>query len=104
MLIIFSSQATAQVMMLDDLATRLLAILGRQLETRGIITVEQLPAAIKALENAIAQDDQPSAEKNNAEPEETSSNEHLRLAQRAFPLLNMLRRAEEKNKPVVWGI
>ena len=103
MLIIFSSQATAQVMMLDDLAKQLLAILGSQLETRGIMTVEQLPAAIQALEKAIAQDNQASEEKKEAE-EDRPSNEHLGLAQRAFPLLDMLRRALEKNKPVVWGI
>ncbi len=103
MLIIFSSQAAAQVMMLDDLAKHLLAILGRQLETRGIITVEQLPAAIQALEKAIVLDNQASEENKNEE-EEIPSNERLRLAQRAFPLLDMLRRAAKKNKPVTWGV
>ncbi len=104
MLIIFSSQATAKVIMLDDLAKLLLAILGRQLETRGIITVEQLPAAIKALENAIAEDNQSFEEKSDQEQDGTPSSEHLRLAQRAFPLLDMLRRAVKKNKPVIWGV
>ncbi|MCC7006673.1 MAG: DUF1840 domain-containing protein [Ottowia sp.] len=114
MLIIFRSKASADVVMLDDLATRLLAIVGRSLSPRGIFLVEELASAIAQLEAAIKVDvkqvhDQESTEEraavNRHDVERADyAVERLHLGQRAFPFLDMLRQAENKKEPVTWGV
>ena len=52
----FRSKAGPDVIMLADLTQRIFDILGRTLEPRGILTEEQLPALITALETAILLD------------------------------------------------
>jgi len=54
MLYRFKSQASADVIMLEGNARQLLDIVGKSPSARGVITVEQMPAAISALEAAVA--------------------------------------------------
>lgn len=49
----FKSQAAADVIMLQINAEQMLAIVGKTPSPQGIITVEQIPAAIAALEAAV---------------------------------------------------
>ncbi|WP_019043618.1 DUF1840 family protein, partial [Comamonas testosteroni] len=52
----FKSRATADLIMLDANGRKLLEIIGKSPdEVHGIITVEQIPAAIAALEAAAAE-------------------------------------------------
>ena len=53
-MIVFRSDAAADIMMFDDVARRMMDIMGREFSTRGILTVEQLPEAIARLRAAIA--------------------------------------------------
>lgn len=106
MLVTFRSKAAANVMMLKDLAGRLLGILGRELMSEGIFTVEQIPFAIRQLECAIA-DEQVKLRADYQNPPEAPTEaateaEYPSLAQRAFPLLDMLRRAARTGEPVIW--
>ena len=48
-MIVFRSDAAADIMMFDDVARRMMDIMGREFSTRGILTVEQLPEAIARL-------------------------------------------------------
>jgi len=52
----FRSKAGPDVIMMADLTKRIFDILGRPLESRGILMVEQLPALITTLETAILKD------------------------------------------------
>ena len=52
----FRSKAGPDVIMLADLTQRIFNILDRPLEPRGILTMEQLPPLITALETAILRD------------------------------------------------
>ena len=102
MLIIFRSKASADVVMLDDLATRLLDIVGRSLTPRGIFLVEELASAIAQLEAAIKVDvkqahDQESAQERaavNMHDVERADDaiERLHLGQRAFPFLGVVQK------------
>ncbi|MBI4998875.1 MAG: DUF1840 family protein, partial [Rhodocyclales bacterium] len=40
-MIVFRSDAAADIMMFDDVAKRMMEIIGREFSTRGIITIEQ---------------------------------------------------------------
>jgi hypothetical protein len=101
----FRSKAGPDVIMLADLTKRIFDILGRPLEPRGILTQEQLPALITALETAILNDLE---ERKKASENKDSESEKPKLAdrlgQRAYPFLELMKQARAKNEPVMWGV
>ena len=91
--------------MLADLTQRIFDILGRSLEPRGILTKEQLPTLITALETAILQDLEERSKANNPANEKTEKPKLAdRLGQRAYPFLELMKQAKAKNEPVMWGV
>ncbi|HZV55898.1 MAG TPA: DUF1840 domain-containing protein [Rhodocyclaceae bacterium] len=107
-MIIFRSDAAADIMMFDDVAKRMMAIMGKEYAPRGIITVEQLPEAIARLKAAIAEDRARHAgEYDTPETEETpggGQRAYVGLAQRAVPLMELLEYSLKDEKPVLWGV
>lgn len=101
----FRSKAGPDVIMLADLSQRIFDILGRPLEPRGILTVEQLPSLIISLETAILKDLEERA-KSNSTDQENSEKPKLadRLGQRAYPFLDLMKQAKAKDEPVMWGV
>jgi hypothetical protein len=97
----FRSKAGPDVIMLADLSQRIFDILGRQLEPRGILTVEQLPSLITALETAILKDLE-----ERSEAEDVGEKPKLadRLGQRAYPFLELMKQGKAKGEPVMWGV
>ena len=101
----FRSKAGPDVIMLADLTQRIFDILGRSLEPRGILTKEQLPTLITALETAILQDLEKRSKANNPANEKTEKPKLAdRLGQRAYPFLELMKQAKAKNEPVMWGV
>jgi hypothetical protein len=101
----FRSKAGPDVIMLADLTQRIFEILGRPLEPRGILTVEQLPALIIALETAILKDLEDRAKSNTADQENIEKPKLAdRLGQRAYPFLELMKQAKAKGEPVMWGV
>ena len=107
MLYRFKSQASADVVMLETNARQLLDIIGKTAGSAGVITVDQMPGAISALEAAVALEahsarhnhDAHAAEDHDAEAEA----QHVGLHQRATPLLHMLKESLGEQKDIVWG-
>lgn len=112
MLVVFKSAATADVIMFGEVAKKLIEILGKDPdEPKGIVTVEQLPDAITRLRTAIDEDklrqrlgDDPDREEKEAEEGKVGMAAPVNLAQRAWPLLEMLEYSQKEGKPVVWGV
>jgi hypothetical protein len=105
----FKSQATADVILLESSAQQVLRIIGKEPGPRGIITVEQIPAAIAALRAAVAQHeahpDMVETLGDVAEGGEHSHNDgNVTLRQRVVPFIDMLQRSAAENKDVVWGV
>ena len=101
----FRSKAGPDVIMLADLTQRIFEILGRPLEPRGILTVEQLPTLIIALETAILKDLEDRAKSNTADQENTEKPKLAdRLGQRAYPFLELMKQSKAKEEPVMWGV
>ena len=106
MLVTFKSAASGNLVMFERNGKEILPLLCKNPEeARGIVTVEQLPAAIAALRTAIAADKvrqtgQP-ADKNDAE---SGVDRKINLSQRALPLLEMLERSLQDREPVTWGV
>jgi len=106
MLIIFKSKAAADIPMYAEHAKVLLALVGKSLEPesapRGIITAAEAPGALarlKAAADAARRSDQ-----DHARDDEPGRPIPVGLAQRAFPLIDMLDRAVADGRDVVWGV
>ncbi|KND61327.1 hypothetical protein BVER_04216c [Candidatus Burkholderia verschuerenii] len=108
MLITFKSPAAPDVMMLENLAEYLLGIIGKPLGERGVITHDEMPAAIEKLEAAVSVDKQQRAEHDGHFHEGEERHEHheipIGLAQRAYPFLDILRLSHKENKDILWGV
>ncbi|HMM54051.1 MAG TPA: DUF1840 domain-containing protein [Candidatus Desulfobacillus sp.] len=109
MLIVFKSKAAGDVMMFGDVAYALMRIMGKPAEPRGIVTVEQLPAAIASLKAAVAQDkaENPVIDHDERRFEKTpegGKREVVSLARRAVPLIELLEYSLRDGVPVVWGV
>jgi hypothetical protein len=109
MLIIFKSKAAGDVMMFGDVAYAMMKIMGKAPAEKGIVTAEQLPDAIARLKAAVAQDkaERPVVDHDERQYEKTpegGKREHVSLARRAVPLIELLEYSLKENAPVVWGV
>jgi hypothetical protein len=107
MLVTFSSKAGADILMLAPHAKPLLTLVGKaddkDLLTRGVVMPEQLQDAISRLEHAIAAEPKQGAnEDQDADHPKDGLTIPVGLRQRAFPLLDLLKRAKTLNVPVMW--
>ena len=101
----FRSKAGPDVIMLADLTKRIFDILGRPLEPRGILTVEQLQSLIITLETAILKDLEARAQAKESGDEAAEKPKLAdRLGQRAYPFLELMKQAHAKDEPVMWGV
>lgn len=107
MLYRFKSQASADVVMLSDHARPLLEIIGKAPAASGIITVDQMPAAIAALQAAVANEAQQGRHNHDPHVSEDHDTEaevqHVGLHQRAAPLIKMMRESSAEQRDIVWG-
>lgn len=109
-IVIFQSAAAGDVIMFGDVARRMMEIMGKDPDDKGIVTVEQLPEAIARLKAAIAEDKVKRAGVQDEDLPQTESTPNggqrafVSLVQRAVPLLELLEWALKKKKPVVWGV
>jgi hypothetical protein len=110
MIITFRSPASSDVIMFGDVAHRMMRLMGKDPEPKGIVTVEQLPEAIALLKAAIAADKIEHAGKQDEDLPQFEVSEsgvkrpYVGLAQRAIPLLELLEWSLKERKPVVWGV
>lgn len=108
MLISFRSKAGAEVLMLSDHAAPLLRAAGKSLPDafpeRGVFTPEQLPQAIAGIEKAVALAPH-HPEDQEADPDAPPVHPMARpvgLQQRAYPLLDLMKKALVKGVNVTW--
>lgn len=103
----FKSKAAGDVIMLGPNGDALMRAIGREPAPKGIIEPKDMPAAIAAIERAIADDEAARAE---AEAEAAAKGETLppregvTPRQRLWPMVEMMRRACAANEPIVWGV
>lgn len=104
MLITFKSKASGDVIMFGDVAKRLLEIMGKAPDDKGIITVEQLPEALARLRKAAEDDRKVQREVQGEEEPQRSGGGFVSLSQRAVPLIELLEWSVKKGVPVTWGV
>jgi hypothetical protein len=94
MLYKFKSKATGDLIMLEPDAKRLLKIMGREDQVKGIFLVDQLAEAMAQLERAIAEE----------EAQGRQDPKQVPLRNRSQPMLKMLKTCLDKSADVVWGV
>jgi len=107
MLYKFRSKAAGDVIMMGPAGDDILRIIGKAPGAKGIIEVADMPAAIAALEQAVVADDaaREQAEKEaQAEGKKLPPREGVSLRQRAWPMVEMMKRSVTEKADVVWGV
>ncbi|WP_426306217.1 DUF1840 domain-containing protein [Acidovorax facilis] len=107
MLYKFKSRAAADLIMLEPQGRQVVTIMGKTPGASGIVTAAQIPAAIAALESAVASEEAQQASADAEGEDEASAEdraEAVRLRQRVAPLIDMLKRSAAADVDVVWGV
>jgi hypothetical protein len=108
----FKSKATGDTIMLGPQGDAMLRLIGREPAAQGIIEVAAMPAAIGALQAAVAADEAARADNkgtdnkdadDGAEPA-AGARDPVSLRSRLWPMVEMLKRAQAGGEPVVWGV
>jgi hypothetical protein len=105
MLVTFRTKRYANITMFGDVAKQLLELMGHSGTVPSAIKAEDVPMALARLEAAIAQ--RKAAEATKAPEAERGPDDHdaprqVSLAQRAVPLLELLRAAAKNKDDVIW--
>jgi hypothetical protein len=103
----FRSKAAGDVIMMGPSGDHVLRIIGKQPAPKGIIEPALMPAAIVAIERAIADEEkarQQAEAEAAAEGRTLAPAEGVSLRQRAWPLVEMMKRAHGEGKEIVWGV
>lgn len=107
MLYKFKSKAAGDLIMLEPNGRRVLEIIGKDAGPTGIVLPEQMPAAVSALEAAIAKeeaDHQAAVEEAKTQGEVPPRLDGVSLRQRAVPFIEMLKRCQKAGQEIVWGV
>lgn len=109
-LVVFRSKAAGEIFMFAETARRIFDIIGRQETPRGVITAEQVADALQKLVDAVDEEKaqlkaaQDEADLSDKQGEGEARQRPITLAQRAFPLIEMLRAAQKMKVDVTWGV
>ena len=103
MLYKFKSKAAGDIIMLGPHGDHLLRLLGREPVAQGIFEVEAMQGLIATLQAAVAADE---AARGAPAPDPARAPgraDAVALRQRAWPLVEMLRRCHAAREVIVWG-
>jgi Domain of unknown function (DUF1840) len=111
MLYKFKSKIDGDLIMLELHARHVLQIIGKEAGPQGIILPEDIPAALAALEQAIALDEAAKLAASKAIKETVGdldanpvTADVVSLRQRTLPFINLLRSCHSANASIVWGV
>ena len=96
----FKSKATGDLIMAQPVGDRVLGLIGKEPGPQGIIEVDQMPAAMSALEAAVAAEVPHHHEESDSSPRADT----VSLRQRVWPMVDMMKRAHAQEQPIVWGV
>ena len=103
----FKSKAAGDVIMMGPSGDDVLRLIGKSPSATGIIEVGAMPGAIGAIEQAIAADEAARAQAvKDAAAEGTTlpPRDSVTLRQRAWPLVDMMKRSIGEKSDIVWGV
>jgi hypothetical protein len=109
--------------MTNDVGKKVLPLIGKTPDPKGIITVDQMPAAIAALEAACRRETQlaqaakdparrggrgeaavPASDADVTEEDDGEDPHLIGICQRVFPLIEMMKKAHAAGRDITWGV
>ena len=100
----FQSRAAGDVIMLGANGDEVLGLIGKKPAPQGVIPVSAMPAAITALEQAVAGSDHHSRPAEADDHEASGAPGGVTIKQRIWPLLEMMKQSLAENHDIVWGV
>jgi hypothetical protein len=103
----FKSKADGDLLMMAPVGDQILRIIGREPAKQGIVEAAALPGAIAALQQAIATADGDRRDDRASRGDDDGASggaPAVGLAQRAWPMLEMMRRSLAERADIVWGV
>lgn len=100
MLYRFKSKNMGDVIMLEPNGRQMLEIIGKESGPKGIILPAEMPAAITALQAAIALEESGDVKEESGVVPAAA----VTLHQRALPFIDMLRMNHKLGQEVTWGV
>ena len=104
----FKSRAAGDVIMMAEPGDEVLRIVGKSAAARGIIEAASMPAAISAIEAAVAAEEavraQAAQEAAAASGGKPVPRDGVTLRQRVWPLVEMMKRSAAEGADIVWGV
>jgi cyclopropane-fatty-acyl-phospholipid synthase len=104
----FRSRADSDLFMNQGPAERILGIIGKQPGPQGIIEPADMARAIAALQAAVEEDERArgggDGDGDATQAGTPAAGQAITLRQRAWPFLQLLKRSQEADTPVVWGV
>lgn len=100
----FKSKAAGDVIMLAPGGDAVLRILGKEPAAKGIIEAADMPSAMKAIEQAVAADEAARKPPETDDEAKPGKGDGVTLRQRAWPLLEMMKRSHAAGEAIVWGV
>ena len=103
----FKSKAAGDVIMMGPAGDDVLRLIGKAPAPQGILESAAMTAAIAALEHAIAADEAARAQAEReaaAEGRKLAPRDGVSLRQRAWPLVEMMKRSSAAGADIVWGV
>ncbi len=94
--VIFKTPTSQRVIMLDRDAEMMLKTISTSGNIPGALYPEAIPAALEALEARIK------LESNDEELAQTEDSDQVGIHTRAFPLIELMQSAIEKNETLMW--
>jgi hypothetical protein len=96
MLVTFRTEAYADILMFGDIAVQLLKLMGHSGTVPSALVAEDVPAALERLRTAIAAHQVTVPKAAEAVEDDDADESPVDLAQRAFPLIELLAAAAAK--------
>ena len=98
MLVTFSTKSYSNIMMFDDIATRLLHMMGNSATIPGALVADEVPEALRQLKSALNMEGGPQIAADASDEAEYL----VSLRHRALPLVELLENAANKGNDVMW--
>ena len=103
MLVTFTTEAHASITMFGEVAVTLLKLMGHSGTVPGALLAEEVPAALQRLQAAVSESpDAPLDPAAGTLAKDDGEQRHVSLANRALPLIQLLKAAGAAGKNVMW--
>lgn len=102
MLVTFRTAAYANITMFGDVAVSLLRMMGHSGTVPSAILAQDVPQALERLKAAVARDKAAGEAPAEEARDDDSDEPRVSLANRAFPLIELLEAAAKRKSDVMW--